>query len=75
MIKRDKRNIGRIIKVNSPDSNSGFHGRFGKVVGFRGDYEEGDPYVEVFIYDLHKICHLKMTGSIYPFAGHLLEKV
>ena len=67
MIKRDKRNINKLVVVNA--LGSPFDGRLGKVVGFRGDCCKGDPYVNVFIYD-----KLKTTGSIYPFAGHLLIK-
>ena len=66
MIKRNKRNIGKIVKVNA--ANSPFHDRVGKVMGFRGDHTKKDPYVEVFIYD-----KLRTTGSIYPFAGSILE--
>ena len=55
-----------IINVQS----SVFNGRLGKIVGFRGDYRKGIPYMEVFIYD-----RLKNTGSVYPFAGSLLKKI
>lgn len=68
MIKRDKRNIGKLVKVNSPKSV--FHGRIGKVIGFRGDHSKGNPYVFVFIYDLGKT-----TGSTWPFPSHILEKL
>ena len=68
MIKRDKRNIKSIVKVNSVKNP--FYGRIGKVVGFRGDYDKGIPFVEVFIYDIGKT-----TGSVFPFSGADLIKM
>ena len=65
-IKRDKRNIGKMVWVNAPGTI--YHGRKGKVVGFRGDYKKGDPFVEVFLYDMNG-----KSGSVWPFSGHSLE--
>ena len=68
MIKRNTRNIGKLVKINAPASV--YHNRVGKIVDFRGDYEAGIPYVCVFVYDIGKT-----SGSIYPFAGHILEVI
>ena len=64
MVTRDKRNIGKIVKVVN---GGAYTNKIGKVVGFRGDYDKNIPYVEVFIYDLHS-----KKGGVYPFAGNLL---
>ena len=63
MIKRNSRNIGKIVKIIG---HKDFDGREGKVVGFRGDYEKGDPYVQVFVYS---------TNSVWPFKGSSLEEI
>lgn len=67
MIKRNSRNIGKIVKI---DRAGMFNERTGKVVGFRGDHDKGDPYVCVFVYDLQG-----RKGSVYPFAGHCLTQI
>jgi len=76
VIKRNSRNIGKIVKVvireeNLPTQQGRLlNGRIGKIMGFRGDCGKGDPFVNVFIYDRNG-----RTGSVYPIAGHLLEIV
>lgn len=62
MVKRNKRNIGKVVKVIS--NNSIFNEREGVIKGFRGDYKKGIPYVQVYLFS---------TKSIWPFAGHILE--
>ena len=67
MIKRDQRNINKIVQIDCPYSP--FDRRIGKIVSFRGDFTKGNPLVNVFVYD-----KLSANGSIHSFAGHLLEK-
>jgi hypothetical protein len=62
MIKRDFRNINKIVKVVNYQKN--LDGHIGKVLDFRSDLEEGVPYVTVFIYNL---------GSAWPIPGRNLE--
>lgn len=50
-IRRDKRLIGRRVRVTAPTSK--LHGREGRIVGFRGDQSQGNPYVQVYIDRLH----------------------
>jgi len=57
MIKRNSRNIGKRVEIIG---HKDFNGREGKVVGFRGDFDKGDPYVQVFVYSI---------GSVWPFPG------
>lgn len=64
MVKRDRRNIDKKVRVVSDGSI--FNGREGIVKGFRGNYKKGIPYVQVYLYS---------TKSIWPFAGHILEYV
>lgn len=61
MLKRNSRNIGKLVRIKG---NKEFDGRLGKVVGFRGDLEKGDPWVEVFVYT---------TESVWPFPGSALR--
>ncbi len=61
-MKRDKRNIGKAVKINNPRNS--FHGRTGIVTGFRGDYEKDIPWVNVY---------LSSTKSIWPFRADQLE--
>jgi hypothetical protein len=61
MIKRDKRNIDKVVKV--VNFHKDWDGRLGKVKDFRGDFDKGDPFVCVFMYD---------TSSVWPFPGHNL---
>ena len=63
MIKRDKRNVGKAVTVDKPGSI--YHGRTGKVAGFRGDFEKSNPWVNVF---------LDSTNSVWPFPGSILKK-
>jgi len=51
MIKRNKRNLNKIVRINNP--NSVLHGRKGKVLGFRGDYNKDIPYVLIFVPSLN----------------------
>lgn len=67
MIKRSKRNIGKVVRVIPHHTK--MDNRLGKVMGFRGDRAKGDPFVNVFIYDLAD----KRRGSIYPIPGSQLE--
>ena len=64
MIKRNSRNIGKAVVVQNYHKD--WDGRTGKVVGFRGDFDKGDPYVCVFIDTL---------GAVWPLPGHNLEKL
>ena len=61
MIRRDQRNIGKIVEIQG---HKHFDGECGKVVGFREDFDRGIPYVEVFVY---------RTGSVWPFPGSSLR--
>lgn len=72
MIKRNSRNIGKIVTIHIKGKGWGtvFEGRIGKVLGFRGDFDKGDPWVTVFVYNLKD-----KGGSAYPFAGHMLTEV
>ena len=63
MIKRNTKNIGQYVKING---HKDFNGRRGKVVGFRGDYDKNNPWVEVFVYSI---------GSVWPFPSSSLEKL
>ena len=60
MIKRNSRNIGKRVRIVG---HKDFDGREGKVVGFRGDYDKNDPWVNVFVYSV---------GSVWPFQGSSL---
>jgi len=68
VIKRDKRNIGRLVRYTTP--NTVMTGRVGRVVGFRGDHSRDVPFVTVFIYNLGN-----SNGSVYTFPGHTLKLV
>ena len=61
IIKRDRRNIGKRVRIVG---HKDFDGRTGKVTGFRGDYGPGDPNVNVYVDSI---------GSIWPFAGSHLR--
>jgi len=52
-VKRDKRNIGKRVVVSHV--GSWLQGRTGTIKGFRGDRTKGDPYIQVYIDDLHHI--------------------
>jgi len=64
MVKRNKRNIGKRVKIASEGSL--YHNREGIIKGFRGDHCKGDPYVQVFLFS---------TRSIWPFAGSILKYI
>jgi hypothetical protein len=72
MVKRDKRNIGKIVQpAQTMPCGSWSPNERMKVVGFRGDHGHtvgGSqcPYVNVFRY---------RTGSVWPVAGCMLEYV
>jgi len=66
MIKRDRRNIGKIVRIDYPDTD--FHGRLGKVKGFRGDRT-----VQVYVYDRNDVSAGR--GASYPFPGNRLVPV
>jgi hypothetical protein len=66
MIKRNSKNLGKLVTVRSKDIN--WDGRWGKVVGFRGDFVKGDPWVSVFIMGLNGKWH-----GVFPFPGSRLE--
>ncbi len=74
MIKRNSRNIGKIVTIQVRGKGWGtiFNGRKGKVLGFRGDFNKGDPWVTVFVYDFFPN---QRKGSGYPFPGHCLTEV
>lgn len=63
MIKRNNRNIGKTVKIVG---HKYFDGRTGKVVGFRGDFEKSNPWVQVFVHSV---------GSVWPFPGSSLGKI
>jgi len=67
MIKRSNRNLGKIVRIDHP--NHLCHGRRAKVVGFRGDFDKGDPYVQIFLYNL---CN--NGGSVIPIPGSFLKE-
>ena len=54
MIKRNSRNIGKRVRIVG---HKDFDGREGKVVGFRGDYDKNDPWVNVFVYSVGQVLH------------------
>ena len=62
MVKRSSKNIGKEVVIESPGTI--YHGRTGRVVGFRGDVEKEVPWVEVF---------LSSTKSVWPFSGRELK--
>ena len=69
MISRNKRNIGKRVRVVSSCKDWG--GREGVVKGFRGDWGKlpngkVSPYVNVYIYSIKEI---------WPMPGHLLERI
>ena len=63
MIKRDKRNLGKKVRIHG---HKDFDGRIGIVKGFRGDFAKGDPNVSVYVLSIH---------SIWPFNGSSLEVI
>ena len=63
-IRRDKRNIGKLVMHDgSPDSP--LYGQIGKIVGFRGDNAPGDPFVTVYF---------ASAGASYPVAASKLRR-
>lgn len=64
MVKRDKRNINKVVEII--DINSVLNGRKGIIKGFRGDYEKHVPYVNVYLFD---------TKSIWSFSGKNLRYI
>ena len=50
-VRRDKRLIGHRVLVINPQSP--LYNRQGKIVGFRGDQDKGNPYVQVAIVNHH----------------------
>jgi len=63
VIKRDKRNIGKLVQIIG---HKDFNGRTGIIKGFRGDFALRDPNVSVYVISVQ---------SIYPFPGSHLEKI
>lgn len=49
-ITRDKRLVGRRVRVCNPRSK--LFGRLGTIKGFRGDQSKGNPYLHVLVDDL-----------------------
>ena len=68
MVKRDKRNIGKMVVV--VPHGTAMDGRVGKVRRFRGDHSKGNPFVVVQIKNLNG-----SWGSAYTFPGSVLEKI
>jgi len=68
MIRRDSRNIGKTVRINIPGTV--VHNRIGKVKAFRGNHSKGNPFVVVFVYNLHN-----KGGGSYTFPGNRLEVV
>ena len=64
MIKRNTRNVGKDVIVQNYHKD--WDGHTGKVVGFRGDFDKGDPIVCVFVYTL---------GAVWSLPGHNLRKL
>lgn len=48
MIKRDKRNIGKRVRIDAAHRNP-LRGDTGTVLGFRGNWGEGIPFVTVAV--------------------------
>jgi hypothetical protein len=63
MIKRSPRNIGKFVLISE---HSQFNNHTGMVKGFRGDFEKGNPFVEVWIYS---------QRSIWPIRGSSLTAI
>ena len=63
MIKRDRRNIGKTVKIIG---HKDFNNRTGIVKGFRGDFGHNDPVVNVYVISIH---------SIWPFPGSHLKEI
>ena len=61
MIKRNKQNIGKTVRIIG---HKYFDGRLGTVKGFRGDFAKGDPVVCVYV---------DSVRSVWPFPGSSLE--
>jgi len=62
VVKRDKRNIGKQVIIHHP--NPIWNGRTGTILGFRGDFKQGIPFITV-----------NVSGSGYPFRGDWLDKI
>lgn len=61
-MKRNIRNIGKQVTIQG---HKHFDGEVGKVVGFRGDFAKGIPWVEVYVYRTH---------SVWPFPSSSLKE-
>ena len=61
MIKRDKRNINKFVRIIG---HKDFNDRLGLVKGFRGDFGHRDPIVNVYVFSMH---------TIWPFPGSHLS--
>lgn len=79
MIKRNRRNIGKLVKIDIPESakptsfGKVLHGRIGKVVGFRGNIitkSETIPYVQVLVKNIHNDNY---SGSYTIPGGYLIR--
>jgi hypothetical protein len=77
MIKRNKRNISKLVRIEIPESakptawGTALNGRIGKVIGFRGDVIPGIPWVTVLIKNLNND---KFGGSA-PIPGKYLISI
>lgn len=70
MIRRDRRHIGKSVRVI--DEKSRFFGRIGVVKGFRGDWGKGaDGKIVPFVF----VMFANDGYGSWPFPGHKLERV
>jgi hypothetical protein len=66
MIKRNSRNIGKMVDIKD---HGEYKNRYGRVIDFRGDFDWGDPWVTVLVYGLNG----KPYGG-FPFRGSYLTE-
>lgn len=84
MIKRNKRNIGKIVKIEFPENTKllslgeALNHRIGKVVGFRGDIQyripgkqQAIPWVMVLIKNLNNDKYY----TSFPVPGKYLKVI
>jgi len=68
MIKRNSRNLGKMVRIKD---HGPFINRIGRVIGFRGDFNKGDPWVTVLVYNLNR----KTAIGGHPFPGSYLTEI
>ena len=72
MIKRDKRNIGKL--VTHIDPNHPYYNRIGKIICFRGNNTPRDPWVQVFFEG--SLGNIPIMGSRLKYMpkGEVMER-